>query len=56
MCIICVEWQAEKLTLEEAWHNLRELTDEIGTKHTWEVIDLLKEVTDKEQKDEREDD
>lgn len=56
MYIICVEWQAKKLTLQEAWRNLRELTEEIGTEHTWKVIDLLKEATDEEQKDEREDD
>lgn len=41
MCLICVEFNKNKLRLEEAWRNLHEMTNEIGEEHTWEVIDML---------------
>ena len=41
MCLICVEYNKNKLTLEEAWRNLYEMTNEIGEEHTWEVINKL---------------
>ena len=41
MCLICVEYNKNKLTLDEAWKNLHEMSEVIGEKHTWEVIDKL---------------
>ena len=41
MCLICVEFNKNKLRLEEAWRNLYEMTNQIGEEHTWEVVDML---------------
>ena len=41
MCLICVEYNKNKITLREAWKNLNEMSENIGEKHTWEVIDML---------------
>ena len=41
MCLICVEYNKKKLTLDEAWKNLHEMYDTIGEEHTWEVIEKL---------------
>jgi hypothetical protein len=41
MCLICVEYNRNKLTLNEAWKNLHEMTEVIGEDHTWEVINKL---------------
>jgi hypothetical protein len=41
MCLICVEYNKNKLRLEEAWKNLHEMYEVIGEEHTWEVIDML---------------
>ena len=41
MCLICVEYSKNKLTLEEAWKNLHEMYEVIDQEHVWEVIDKL---------------
>ena len=41
MCLICIEYNKNKLTLDEAWRNLHEMYEVIGEDHTWEVIDKL---------------
>jgi len=41
MCLICVEYNKNKLRLEEAWKNLHEMCEVIGQEHTWEVVDML---------------
>ena len=41
MCLICVEYNKNKLTLNEAWKNLHEMSDIIGSEHMWEVIEKL---------------
>ena len=41
MCLICVEYNKNKLRLEEAWRNLYEMKEQIGEEHTLEVIDML---------------
>ena len=41
MCLICVEYNKNKLTLDEAWRNLHEMSEIIGEKHTWELIEKL---------------
>ena len=51
MCLICVEYDKNKLRLEEAWRNLYEMTNEIGEEHTWEVIEKLWEEERRRQKD-----
>ena len=54
MCLICVEYSKNKLRLDEAWRNLHEMSEKIGEKHTWEVVDKLWEeerrLADKETK------
>lgn len=37
MCIICVELENEKLTLEEARRNYGEIFEEIDEKHRYEL-------------------
>ena len=51
MCLICVEFNKNKLRLEEAWRNLHEMTNEIGEEHTWEVIDMLWEEEKRREKE-----
>ena len=41
MCLICVEYNKNKLTLGEAWKNLHEMSDIIGEEHTWELVNKL---------------
>ena len=41
MCLICIEYNKNKLTLSEAWKNLHEMSETIGEKHVWEVIEKL---------------
>ena len=42
MCLICIEYNKNKLTLDEAWKNLHEMYETIGEKHTWEVDYLVR--------------
>jgi len=41
MCLIFIEYNKNKLTLNEAWRNLHEMTEQIGEEHVWEVINKL---------------
>ena len=37
MCIICIEYDKQKLTTKEALKNLKELKPQIDETHYWEV-------------------
>ena len=41
MCLICVEFDKEKLTLKEAWTNFGEMRPTIDYKHQTEVVNKL---------------
>ena len=41
MCIICLEYQKNKLTLKEARHNFGEMALNIDIEHRQEVEDML---------------
>lgn len=41
MCLICVEFQKGKLTVEEGWKNLSEMEDTISEEHKEEVEEML---------------
>lgn len=41
MCMICVQVQQKRLTIKEAWRNLREFEKQIDPDHLPEVADLL---------------
>lgn len=41
MCIICVQVQQQRLTIGEAWRNLREIKGTIDPVHVVEVADFL---------------
>ena len=51
MWLICVENNKNKLTLDEAWRNLHEMSEQIGEEHTWEVINKLWEEEIRLEKD-----
>ena len=53
MCLICVEYNKNKLRLDEAWKNLHEMREQIGEEHAWEVIDKLWEEELKNEKERR---
>ena len=42
MCLICVEFQKDKLSIQEARSNLWEMTESLGS-HAQEVEDLIDE-------------
>lgn len=41
MCLICIEWEKGKLTLEEALRNYREIAVTLEPDHAEEVADKL---------------
>ena len=41
MCIICVDFQKEKLSLSEAWRNYGEMSDTLHPDHAAEVEAML---------------
>ncbi len=43
MCILCVEIQANKLTINEAFRNFREMKQDIDEEHQAKVLKLLYE-------------
>jgi len=49
MCIICVEFQKQSITIREANHILTEMIPALSEEHIGEVIDMLKEA-DKERR------
>lgn len=44
MCIICVDFQNQRLSLQEARRNLREMVEKVGPEHAREVKRLLDEA------------
>lgn len=52
MCLICVEFKKEKLTVAEGWRNLREMRESMTDEHYDEVVALLVEAYEEEQQDE----
>ena len=47
MCIICVHYQQEKLTLQEARRNFAEMRVDMEPEHVAEVDDMLWPVSDR---------
>lgn len=43
MCMICVDFQKDKLTAKEATRNLREMRESIGEEHAKEVEQMIVE-------------
>ena len=43
MCLICVEFKKETLTVSEAWRNLREMKEGMTDEHHDEVVAMLVE-------------
>ena len=41
MCIICVELEKNKLTVQEAWRNLGEVQNSMDKEPVEEVVDLI---------------
>ena len=41
MCLICVEYQKGKLTVNEAWNNLNEMQAAIDPEHIDVVLSML---------------
>ena len=41
MCLICIEFQKGKMTVEEGWRNLSEMEDTIPKEHRTEVEEML---------------
>ena len=41
MCLICTEYQKGKLTVNEAWNNLREMQDTLDPEHVDVVLAML---------------
>jgi len=52
MCIICVEYEKEKLTIQEGLRNLQEMKPKIGETHYWEVYNRLSDDQSEELLDE----
>ena len=44
MCLICIDFSSNKLTLEEAQKNLGEMKEKIGEEHYQEVSGILQEA------------
>lgn len=41
MCLICVHFEQDKLTNQEAWNNLSEMRDKLDVDHYKEVKQML---------------
>ena len=50
MCLICVDLQKDKLTWKEARRNLNETHEQLDKEHVLEVLKLIWEKEDEEQK------
>ena len=46
MCIICIEYEKQKLTTKEAIRNLQEMKPNIDEEHYWETYNKLNEDLD----------
>ena len=51
MCLICVEFKKETLTVSEGWRNLREMKEGMTDEHYDEVVSMLVEGYEAEQDD-----
>jgi len=52
MCLICVDFQKETLTITEAWRNLQEMKDSMTDEHYDEVVTMVVDKIYEEQSDE----
>tara|TARA_Y100000592_G_scaffold50021_1_gene79218 strand:- start:29009 stop:29221 length:213 start_codon:yes stop_codon:yes gene_type:complete len=41
MCLICIEFEKEKLTLKEAWRNFSEMSQTLEPEHKKEIANML---------------
>ena len=44
MCLICVHFEQDKLTNQEAWNNLSEMRDALTEEHAEEVENMIIEA------------
>ena len=44
MCLICVHFEQDKLTTQEAWGNLSEMRETLGEQHAEEVENMIIEA------------
>jgi hypothetical protein len=51
MCLICVEFKKEALTVTEAWRNLQEMKEDMTDEHYDEVVNLIVEQLYEDQLD-----
>ncbi len=51
MCLICVEFKKETLTLAEGWRNLREMKEGMTDEHHDEVVTMLVEAYEEQQEE-----
>ncbi|MFP4596707.1 MAG: hypothetical protein ACOC9W_00030 [Persicimonas sp.] len=56
MCLICVEFQKEKMTIQDARRALGEMVETLEPDHAEEVDEMLDEAELEQQRDEEEDD
>ena len=56
MCLICVDFQRERMTITEARRAYGEMVESIGPEHAKEVRDMLNEAEAKQKAAEEEDD
>lgn len=51
MCLICVELEKDRLTLDEAYRNLGEMRSSLSDEHVAEVKKLLEKKKEEEQEE-----
>jgi len=51
MCLICVEFKKETLTITESWRNLREMKEGMSDEHYDEVVAMLVEAYEEERQE-----
>tara|TARA_R110001583_G_scaffold31790_5_gene108517 strand:+ start:1387 stop:1605 length:219 start_codon:yes stop_codon:yes gene_type:complete len=52
MCIICIEYQKQKLTVKEAIRNLNEMKSQIEEQHYLKTLNMLNEELEETQLEE----
>ena len=55
MCLICVEFKKETLTITESWRNLREMKEGMSDEHYDEVVSMLVEAYEEDRQENFED-
>lgn len=48
MCMICVDFEAGRMTLKEGWRNFDEMIEEIPQEHHEDIIYMLWHAEDEE--------